>query len=410
MKFTEGLAPGQGQSTASAAPGELAPWRPPAPGDLPEWRTRMREYLASQVGLLGMAGALNSGRASLLPTVPGLDASPGAIGAQLLHREESERLRRADLYYVTGDMVALTLAAAATVPREKVHAERLPSPAGLMVFEEPIGGYTAVQESGGAAVTMPIVAVSWGEWTPHGLGLDRGRVRWIAYPASAQPRVIPDTHSGVWATFWTPNDGAEYAGMDPAEVVAVGPDGVPVTAGELAAMPQLTPLGWDNETLLGYGAGFETPKPDTCDEWVQAVYTAWQLITQGGSRLTDREDIPRARAGRKRDARDGIAQTADVRVINVHANHRPARAATDADAADSSGRRAPSYSHRWPVRPHRRDHCMSPRTHAAKACTHEERIIPAHIKGPADAPLRVRDTVKLWDHQPDGDDVPGQRS
>ncbi|MEU7554014.1 hypothetical protein AB0B01_16995 [Streptomyces sp. NPDC044571] len=322
-------------------------------------------------------------------------ASPGAIGAQLLHREESERLRKADLYYVTGDMVALTLASAATAPKEQVSAERLPSPYGLMVFAEPIGGYTALQESGGAPVTNPIVAVSWGEWTPRDIALDRGRVQWIVHPASVQPLVLPDEYRGVWFTFYTPNDGSEYAAMDPDAVVAVAPDGHPTTARELAAMPQGAPLGWDNESVLAYGSSFAPPKPDTCDEWVQVVYTAFQLITQGGSRLTDREDIPRARAGRKRDARDGIAQTADVRVINVHATHRPARtAAAEDDAAASSGRRAPSYSHRWPVRPHRRDHCMSPRSHASGDCTHEERINQGGaVSG------RVVDTLEGCEHR-----------
>lgn len=410
MRAAEGQAPGYGQQTMAAAPADLAPWRPPSPAELPEWRNRMREHLADRTALFSMAQALNLGRTAVLPTVPGLDASPGAVGAQLLHKEESERLRRADLYYVTPDMVALTLAAAATVPGEPVRAERLPSPAGLMVFSQPIGGYTVVQESGSAAVTMPIVAVTWGDWTPHDVNLDRGRVRWVAKPASEQPQIIPDDFRGVWMTFYTPSDGAEYAAMAPDEVVAHGPDGRPVTAGDLAAVPHLSPLGWDNETLLGYGSHFEPPKADTCDEWVQAVYTAWQLITQGGSRLVDREDVPRPRAGRKRDSREGIEHPADVRIINVHAAHRPARAAADADAADSSGRRAPSYTHRWPVRPHRRDQCMHTRGHASGDCTHEERIIPAYIKGPTDKPLKVRDTVNVWDHQPDSGEIPAPQT
>ncbi len=27
--------------------------------------------------------------------------------------------------------------------------------------------------------------------------------------------------------------------------------------------------------------------------------------------------------------------------------------------------------------------------------------MPAHIKGPADKPLKLGETVHLWDHQPD---------
>lgn len=56
----------------------------------------------------------------MLPSVPGMDASPGAIAAQLLAREEQFRLSHACLYYATGDMTALALAAAATPPTEPV--------------------------------------------------------------------------------------------------------------------------------------------------------------------------------------------------------------------------------------------------------------------------------------------------
>jgi hypothetical protein len=80
--------------------------------------------------------------------------------------------------------------------------------------------------------------------------------------------------------------------------------------------------------------------------------------------------------------------------------HRPSPAAAVQDAAASTGRRAPQWSCRWPVRPHRRDHCMNPHRHAEGDCTHEDRIIPAVVKGPADKPLRLRETVNLWDSQP----------
>lgn len=47
------------------------------------------------------------------------------------------------------------------------------------------------------------------------------------------------------------------------------------------------------------------------------------------------------------------------------------------------------------------DTCLNPRAHADNACEHEDRIVPAHIKGPADKPLKVDETVHLWDHQPE---------
>lgn len=44
---------------------------------------------------------------------------------------------------------------------------------------------------------------------------------------------------------------------------------------------------------------------------------------------------------------------------------------------------------------------LNPRGHADGECEHEERIIPPHIKGPADKSLRVSDTVHLWESMPD---------
>ncbi|MFF4291019.1 hypothetical protein ACFY0R_37850 [Streptomyces sp. NPDC001633] len=387
--------------TESVALADLPPWRPPHPSELPEWRTQTREYLATRTAMLAMASTINQGQFMMLPTVPGLEGSPGAIASQLLVREERRRLAEASLYYASADMTSLALAAATTPPAEPMKESRLPSPYGLMLFAEPIGGYSMTMPTGNTAVTVPIVAVSWGQWTPRDVSLDRGRVRWLAN-SSEGPLVIPDAYRGVWLTFYTPDDASGYAAMDPGAVVALGPDGTPTTAGELAQAPRTAPLGWDNELVLAYGAAFEEPKPDTCDQWAQTVYTAWQLMSQGGSRLVDSETVPRPRAGRKRDAREGVTGSSDVRIVNVHSAHRPTRAAAEQDAAASSGRRAPQYSCRWPVRPHRRDHCMNPRAHADNGCEHEERIIPPHIKGPEGKPLRVRETVNLWDHQPDG--------
>ncbi|MFB8000474.1 hypothetical protein ACFC4G_48045 [Streptomyces sp. NPDC056002] len=95
-----------------------------------------------------------------------------------------------------------------------------------------------------------------------------------------------------------------------------------------------------------------------------------------------------------------------VRVINIHSTHRPSASAGEQDAQASDGRRAPQYSCRWPVRLHRRDQCMNPAAHKGGDCHHEERVILPYIKGPDGAPLRVRDTVNLWNHQPEQADQP----
>ncbi|MEV3926438.1 MULTISPECIES: hypothetical protein [Actinomycetes] len=386
---------------------ELPAWQAPQPSDLPEWRAQMHAYLGTSIAAHALGSAMEGGQASVVPFIEGLNAPPAEVAGQLLARSERQRLEQAQLYYATADMTSLALAAAAEPPTEPVRAARLPSPYGLIVFAEPIGGYRSRTRPDAADVTVPIVAASWGRWTPRTLTVSEGPITWTHLGRGSLSR-IPDDMDGIWITFYSPDSSAGYADMDPAAVVGTDSTGQSVTAGELASFrsPFPTPLGWDNEMIYGIGHPFTPPEPDTIAQWGQIVYTAWQLITQGGSKLIEAEEVERPRSGRKRDSRQGITGPLHVQVVNVHSSHRPSAAAAAEDAAASTGRTAPQYSCRWPVRMHRRDHCMNTRAHGSGDCTHEERIILPYVKGPQGAPLRVRDRVNLWDHQPD---VPAPR-
>jgi hypothetical protein len=349
--------------------------------------------MTSGENLTMLAGAINEGRTSMLPIVEGLDPySSGAVAAPLLARAEAERLGAAELYYATGDMTSLALAVASTPPTELVSRSRPPAEAGFMVFAEPIGGYSQVVGSGepGAAgpleMTTPIVVVSWSTWSPQAIVVEGAAVRWANQHEIGALRWIPRDLRGVWLTFYA----AGAAGFDalPADTVLHFYEGVPITAGQVAARRRSCPLNWDNEMVLVFDTPFGEPQPDTTKEWAQVLYTAWQLITQAGQPLTDIEELRRDRAGHKRDTGAGITGPTD---------------ATDQDAAASSGRRAPQWTCRWPVKPHRRNTCLNPRAHAAGDCEHEDRIVPFHVKGPADKPLRITDTVHLWDSQPNNE-------
>ncbi|ATY17168.1 hypothetical protein CU254_42080 (plasmid) [Amycolatopsis sp. AA4] len=393
------------------------PWTAPEPAELPEWRARLREYYGTQAGMQGLCTAINSGQATLLPVVPGTEEfSPGVIAAQLLGRLEAETLGGAELYYATADMTSLALAAASTPPAEKATARRLPSPAGLLLFEQPIGGYAERLDTlvGGASfdgngeveITTPIVAVSWSSWTPGDIVVEGTRPRWLCQTKSGFEQV-PDDFEGIRLTFYASGEN-KFATLPDDVRVATGPDGRAVSVGDMRRFRAehgfaLPPLVWDNECLLRYGAGFAVPEPDTTDAWTQVVYTAWQLIGQSGTKnpLTETEELPRSRAGRRRDERNGITAGPGVRIVRVHSAHRPSRAAAEQDAAASTGRSAPNWSCRWPVAPYRRNTCLNPRGHAGGDCEHEEKIVPAHIKGPPDKPLRITDTVHLWDRQPE---------
>lgn len=389
-----------------------ARWTPPAPRDLPEWRAQLVDFTASDPSNILMREAIRAGRCNLLPTMRNAPIAPDTLAAVLLNKAERARLEQAQLYFATADMTALALAAAATPPREQVSIERLPAESGFIVFAEPIGGYVddvaaalaptpAAHPNVDVRVTTPIVAASWTAWTPDDVQVDGEAPTWnhITMDGLAP---VPSDRRGIWVTYYSPH--GLLSGLPPETVVGTMRDGTVMTAAMIEAERHRIPggpLNWDNEVLLFEGAEFETARPDTTDVWTHTLYTAWQLMTTQGTRWTDVEEIPRERPGRKRDARQGITGPSGVRVVNVHSAQRPAREAAQADAAASTGRREPSWSCRWPVRPYRRFTCLNPTGHANGDCQHEDRIVPGHIKGPEGMPLRTGSTVHLWDRQPE---------
>lgn len=389
-------------------------WVPPDPRDLPEWRAQLVDYAASDASNITMREAIRAGRCAIVPTMQNAPLDSGTLAAIVLNNAERARLSQAELYYATADMTALALAAAATPPRERVSTARLPSESGFIVFEEPIGGY--VEDVGaalagtvtataaeGVRITKPIVAASWTAWTPQDIQItEGGTVTWGHTTRDGYIAIPPDTR-GIWITYYSPC--GLTSGLPPQTVLGTLPDGSALTAAMLEAgrraAPDRGPLSWDNEALLAEGTEFTAARPDTTDVWNHTLYTAWQLMTTTrGTRWTETEEIPRTRAGRKRDARQNITGASAVRIVNVHTAHRPPREAALADAAASTGRREPSWSCRWPVRPYRRSTCLNPGGHATGDCQHEDRIVSGHVKGPPGAPLRTGTTVHLWDQQP----------
>ncbi|MFD9078148.1 hypothetical protein [Streptomyces erythrochromogenes] len=387
-------------------------WVAPSPRDLPEWRAELVQFAASDVANVTMREAVRGGRCNIVPTMRNAPLAADTLAAIILNRAERARLEEAELYFATADMTALALAAAATPPRERVSVDRLPSESGFLVFAEPIGGYVedvglalastpAARPGVDARVTTPIVAASWTAWTPEDVSVEGQAVTWGRTSRDGYAAIPPGTR-GIWVTYYSPR--GLFSGLPPETVLGTMRDGSVMTAGMIEAERHLVPggpLAWDNEVLLFEGAEFTAARPDTTDVWSHTLYTAWQLMSSaGGTRWAEVEEIPRDRAGRKRDTRQGITGPSDVRVVGVHTAQRPPREAADADAAASTGRREPSWSCRWPVRPYRRSTCLNPGGHADGDCQHEDRIVPGHIKGPQGAPLRTGATVHLWDRQP----------
>jgi hypothetical protein len=97
---------------------ETAParWVPPDPRELPEWRATLAEYSDSIPAHTTMREALRAGRCSIVPKMDNPPVAADSLAAILLGKAERARLEQAELYYVTPDMTALALAAAATRP------------------------------------------------------------------------------------------------------------------------------------------------------------------------------------------------------------------------------------------------------------------------------------------------------
>lgn len=395
-------------------------WRAPEPRELPQLRQELAEWTGTNVSLMGLMNSINQGKTSMLPVVPDAEKySLGAVAAPLMAAAEQKRLSQATLWYASADMTSLALAAAQTPPKEPINDRRLPSESGFMVFEEPIGGYRIsldyasgeVSEAGpDFYVDTPIVAVSWSRWNPHMIDLVDAvghEIHWLGMDIRG-PMRVEDDFEGVWITFYSATS-QSWESHPPDTVVGRGAEGEPITARDMARSDQqlgVPSMTWDNEYVMRWGTDLsDPPTPDTTVEWVHVVYTAWQLMTQSGKTpLSEVEDLPAPRPFRRREQRLGRPTPDGVRVVRLHTKHRPEQDDATADAARSSGRRAPHYTCRWPVRPFRKSVCGNPRKHADGGCEHYDKVIPAMIRGPKDAPLRLPKTVKLWDSQPGEDE------
>ncbi|MCX5215660.1 hypothetical protein OG689_41635 [Kitasatospora sp. NBC_00240] len=397
---------------AVSTPADKWRWNAPAPRELAEQRQQMEEFCRTDIGLAAMTGALQGGSSSLFPHVEDA-ADPIAAAARMLCVQESQRLADARLYFADSETTAAALAAASTPPTEAMTEARLPSPAGLMVFADPIGSYEIGSDGPGGwgaersplGFHTPIVAVSWSAWTAHPRRPGSLPVQWVANTVHGRELVEPGAR-GIWMTFYTAC-GAAYNTLDPDTEIEVPVVGGRSTAGKMAAAlarayrPELT---WDNETVLMLGRRFPSVGSlmGTTGAWAQTVYTAWQLMAQTGEHAwTETEVIPRDRPGRKRDRRAGIPD-GDVRVVRLRSTHRPSAEAAAKDLEASDGRMPPRTEYRWEVPPYRSpNRCLNTHLHAEGRCTHEERIIRKHVNGPKGRPVRsVRGPVYVLDTPP----------
>jgi hypothetical protein len=398
-------------------------WRPPAPNTVPEWLVRQEAYTRTDYCVATLYASIKAGHWTvrplpLLPSAAGVD--PVTMSARVLAVTEAARLAKARTYSLRSNGTGLAVAAAVgSAPKEKITTDRLPSPAGLMIFADPIGSdaeQLTLSDGTTAEIHTPIVAVSWSEWSPKDYQLlgEGEQLMWLRNGAGYdRPRPVPHDFRGIWMTFYAPRT-ADTIGRAPDDIVAVDSDGIPITASqsrlanahfERANKDRWGPLAWHQEIIMGVGEVFaEHPRPGSAQQWAGVVYTAWQIMQQrsGKNQLVDIEEVrlpPAARKKAKEEAkRTGKKRVGDgvVRVVDLAAPVRPTKKSSDHDAEQSDGRRAVEWSCRWPVPPYRRETCTNPYLHhkfsddARKHHEHREEIMPFKIKGPADKPLRVK--------------------
>lgn len=148
--------------------------------------------------------------------------------------------------------------------------------------------------------------------------------------------------------------------------------------------PEANGLEW-------WGMGFPTPGEALTDEHTEPyriIVALWDLITQErvGPRVVDTRTVERQKAKARSDARRGITDRGDVRVVTIRGRARTAPApAREEDAGDAPRRR---YDRgRWMVSEHERNQCMNPHRHKDGECEHEDITIMEYPKGPEGAPF-----------------------
>ncbi|ADJ48999.1 hypothetical protein AMES_7173 [Amycolatopsis mediterranei S699] len=149
-------------------------WQPPAPRELPALREHLADYLQTEYAYLFTTEALRQGRGTLRP-----DVGP-ETGAVLLLADEYQRLRDAQLFYVTADITKLVRQAAPSLQDKwEIQPHDLPARTGFMLFAEPIAEYIRATDG----KRIDIVGVSWGG-----------------------TELLTSETGGLWLSFWSVTD------------------------------------------------------------------------------------------------------------------------------------------------------------------------------------------------------------
>ncbi|MFD8146081.1 hypothetical protein [Streptomyces sp. NPDC059708] len=269
-------------------------------------------------------------------------------------------LRAAELYYVNADMTRLSIAASTQLPSYRLTPEDLPSPHGLVVWEQPI-----------TDPVFPIGVPYWGAmWTsgPGGVGVSLlvEREDFIRFSSCADP---VQGHQELTAA---QKDVIRRAHST--DLVISGTTNMPFTE-----EPQWLP---DSPLPTGLTSGElsrEVESRRLLDEAERTLVTTWLLM---GQTITRDEPVTAPKSAAKRITRMDPSLLTSARYCTLR--HQ---SATPTERAEGDVLSV-SYRHRWIVRGHWRNHAYGPRQEL------RQRIwISPHLKGPDGAPLT--DPAKL---------------
>lgn len=346
------------------------PWNPPKPRELPALRERLIDQMRNPFEHMAISQMIGMGLGTVVPFPRDPERSAAALLA-----DEHRRLTAAHMYSVTADMTVFAVQAGERLPDWTIRSSDLPSTAGLMVFDEPIGAY--VNNDSGRHSTVSIVAASWG------------------------PTAFASTDEGnLWLTFWGITDYTAHM-----EVLRDKGKMSREDARTLAYQ-QRAELSWDNEVVLPLDeddidfsiTDRQVAQPLSKDEfektvvaqettapWAKTVRAAWLLMKQPKMTETTEEHLPRTM--RRRMERLNL-NTSPVRVIHLHSQRRRPQHAAEGH----------SHTVQYPVSGHWREQYYPSRE------AHDRIWIDEHIRGPEGAPFRVgkKYTVKVLNRPPRG--------
>jgi hypothetical protein len=328
------------------------------PRDLPDLRLWLLDQWRVGGPLEEVAQLLDSVAGTVIPHVrPGM--------SYMTEKFDRPTLKDATLWWVTPDMVDLVDHASRTLDVTLTH-DMIPDKAGFVYLEKPLIGIDADMPDR----TVEVTAVMWGfdDLPP-------------LYGQPAQRALSISSYRRVTIGDEKLDEGLFY--LSSTILTAMQRRTAGGLRGDLIKGDIWVPLG---RTDWAFGQNANAPifedvlspnQQDSMAEDRRWLATIWLLASQ--PRLASiGEEKPSAPVRRRSERRD---TSSNVRIVNVR---QPVRSNGDGE------HRRVEWSHRWIVSTHWRNQAYGP----GRSLRRPTLILP-YVKGPADKPLQVRQTVKV---------------